>query len=164
MVLSHTRHQQGKYQPQHTPLCFNAAVRELLQPWEETSSLNPVLQRCPGILISISESSLLPLHSTNNFFFVFLLRKYNFFIPFLYTHSIPQLSFQAQRRWTKMRSESDYNFNSWHIFGQMLVQFPFPLPQLLLARNRDSHKNTDIDIKKKFLDCIDKFSNHHLTN
>lgn len=98
-------------------------------------------------------------HQQLNFFFVLLLRKYNFFIPFLYILSIPQLLFQAQRRWRKMVLSKTQRHQIQIIIilrpGIFLdtcwCHFPFPLPQQLLARNRDSHKNTDIDIKQEFL-------------
>lgn len=139
-----------------TPHCVSRAASA----WRRNTLLEPYATKVPCYSLSyLWIKSLLPLHCTNNFFFVFLLKKYNFFILFLHTHSIPQLSFPAQRKWTKMRSESDHNFNSWHIFGQTVLPVPFSSTttttsqkqtftriQTLISKRNSSAVNTNFQI------------------
>lgn len=111
--------------PAH-PTVFQGCCYRAASALRRNTLFEPYATKVPCYSLSyLWIKSLLSLHCTNNFFLVFLLKKYNFFIPFLHTHSIPQLSFQAQRKWTKMRSESDHNFNSWHIFGRTVLPVPF---------------------------------------
>lgn len=138
MVLSHTRHHRANVSPS-TLLCVSRLLLQSCFSPQNTLS-EPCAAKAPCYSLSyLWIKSLLPLHCTNNFFFLFsflgnIISSYSSCIltPSLSSHSKPK---EDEQKWGQ-------NQIIILTVGIILDKqwCKFPLPQQLLARNKHSQE------------------------